>query len=188
MKHFHLIIPVLSAVLLVTHPNFIVAQPASTDSSATIQRWTLSAYFGFASSGPAKDIEKLMISGGFNHNDGRPLSPGHEHPYSLFGMEAHTLYVYCELYNLRQGSGTMDKGLISTFTIKNSKGEEIKSHTIDNLKLNQQTFLLGKIPIHDLNTGRYQLLLHVTDLDSGESVEKSAVFNVVNAHWVMQKI
>ncbi len=50
------------------------------------RRWTVSIYLGFTSRGPAKAFEALMISNGFDANDGQGgNSQGKDHPYSLTG-------------------------------------------------------------------------------------------------------
>ncbi len=66
--------------------NSLRAQENDSPFKDAYRRWTVSIYLGFASRGPATAFEGLMISNGFDANDGQiGNSLGKDHPYSLTG-------------------------------------------------------------------------------------------------------
>lgn len=104
------------------------------------------------------------------------ISPNVSHE---FGAGQDAIYVYAELYNLKVLKNQTGKGLLSTFVIKNEAGEQVKVLTLDNIKLDKTSFLIAKIPVHELESGQYKLTMIVTDLDNGGQAEKSVLFNVI---------
>lgn len=66
--------------------NSSIAQENDGPFKNGYRRWTVAIYLGFASRGPATAFEGLMISNGFDANDGQiGTSLGKDHPYSLTG-------------------------------------------------------------------------------------------------------
>lgn len=98
---------------------------------------------------------------------------------NVFGERLKTLYIYAELYNLTFPTDESALRLKSVFSIKKRDGEAVKLIERDNLKFVGTNVLAAQIPIGELTAGQYQLTLNVTDLDSGESVGKTANFIVV---------
>lgn len=94
----------------------------------------------------------------------------------LFGARSNILYVYSELYNLSFRSNEPNEGFIASYSIKNHKGTEVKTLELTHEKPGKSTVLIVKIPIQELESGQYQLILHVTDLENGQKIEKSIYF------------
>ena len=97
----------------------------------------------------------------------------------IIGPKSNILCVYSELYNLHYIAGETNKEFMTTFTIINDKGVEVKSLTFKRKKPGDTCTLSVRIPVHDLDEGLYQLNLIVEDLDNAQTVRKSTNFYVV---------
>jgi GWxTD domain-containing protein len=98
----------------------------------------------------------------------------------VFGMDLDTLYIYSELYNLSYSPDDAKKEFSATYTIKNQKGEAVKSVKLRFKKPGDTSVLSVGIPIHELPSGQYDVVLNVIDQDNNNSIEKSTHFRVVN--------
>ncbi len=98
----------------------------------------------------------------------------------LFGMGFKTLFIYTELYNLSYELAEANQEFIATFIIRDPKGKAVLSVKL-NREIPGETFVLvAKIPVQELKSGEYELTLNVKEVASGQVVEKSTYFNVVN--------
>lgn len=62
-----LFIALTISILITVYPVSILALDSDDDPNQKLRRWTVSAYLGSASSGPAKDLENAMKATGFDH-------------------------------------------------------------------------------------------------------------------------
>lgn len=97
----------------------------------------------------------------------------------IVGSGLDVLQVYSEIYHLQCSNGRLSKGFKALYTILNEKGERVKSLERRNQKPGNASFLTAAIPIEDLESGRYRLVLRVEDLDTATATEKSTNFLVI---------
>jgi hypothetical protein len=101
-------------------------------------------------------------------------------PSRYFNEENRSIFVYAELYNLEFAASEMEKGVLSTFTIRDRNNQAVSSLDIPNIKVSGQSTLVAQIPIRQLMSGQYRLVVTIRDLATGLEVEKSALFFVDN--------
>lgn len=92
--------------------------------------------------------------------------------------ELPVLYVYSELYNLQYSTEEQNKEFIVSYIIENKEGKEVKSVKRRNKKLGDTCVLNAGISVADLDSGEYQLIVNVEDLDSAQKIQKSTQFFV----------
>lgn len=93
MKHFVIVITVI--ILISAYPVSLLAKNTDDGSSPKLRRWTVSLYLAGTMGGPAKDMEKAMVAGGFNQTSPRNLfGPGRAHPFSRRGPQYYGEYTY----------------------------------------------------------------------------------------------
>jgi hypothetical protein len=109
-------------------------------------------------------------------------------PSRHFGTEARAVYVYSEVYNLSFEASEPEQGVLSTYTIKDIGGATLNSFEIPNIKIGCQSVLVAMIPIYDLKSGRYQLVLTVRDLETGLEVDRSAYFFVARSGLLAERL
>lgn len=83
MKHLVIVITVI--ILISAYPVSLLAQNTDDGSSPKLRRWTVSLYLAGTLGGPAKDMEKAMVAGGFNQTSPGFFGPGVSHPFSIHG-------------------------------------------------------------------------------------------------------
>ncbi|MCG8608586.1 hypothetical protein MJD09_26820, partial [bacterium] len=108
-------------------------------------------------------------------------------PSRRFGTDARAVYVYSEVYNLSFGASEMEKGVLSTYTIEDIHGTELRSFEIPNIKVGLQSVLVAMIPTQNLKSGRYKLVLTVRDLETGLEVDQEAYFFVDRSGLLAEK-
>jgi GWxTD domain-containing protein len=97
----------------------------------------------------------------------------------IYGPEFNTLYVYAEIYNLDYSPEKLNKDFVVTFSIQNNNGFETNSKEFYYKKPGESCAVSVGIPIDELVSGQYTLILNVEDLDSAQKVQKSTHFNIV---------
>lgn len=90
------------------------------------------------------------------------------------------LYVYSEIYNFDYNLEELNTEFTATYIIANEKGEEIKSFQRRIQKPGETCALSVRIPVANLGTGQYELILNVEDLQRGQSTQKRTNFVVLN--------
>lgn len=86
------------------------------------------------------------------------------------------LYVYSELYNLQYSTEEQNKEFIVSYIIENKEGKEVKSVKRRNKKPGETCILSAGISVSDLDSGEYQLIVNVEDLESVQKIQKSTQF------------
>ncbi len=93
MKHLVIVITVI--ILISAYPVSLLAQNTDDGSSPKLRRWTVSLYLAGTMGGPAKDVEKAMVAGGFNQTStGLFGGLGRSHPFSRRGPQYYGEYTY----------------------------------------------------------------------------------------------
>ncbi|MFQ5648618.1 MAG: hypothetical protein ACE5IY_01635 [bacterium] len=88
------------------------------------------------------------------------------------------IYVYTEIYHLPyEGSGEFE----ATYLIQTEAGKTVKSIAYRRPKPDSTVALSLRIPIMELDSGHYVLVLQVQDLDGAQTVEHSTTFRIVDA-------
>jgi hypothetical protein len=98
----------------------------------------------------------------------------------VFTNEDKNLNVYSEVYNLDFRLDRANKGFATTYFIRDERGCDVRSLEQVHQKPTNATVLTACLPIDDLDSGLYQLILKVRDFDSGRVVEKSTTFRMSN--------
>ncbi|MFQ5864800.1 MAG: GWxTD domain-containing protein [bacterium] len=123
-----------------------------------------------ASSITAADEESILVK------NSRKIIPNVPR---IFGSEFNVLYVYAEIYNLCYSPEKLNKEFVVTFTVQNKNGFKLKSKELSYDKPGDSCVLSVGIPIDELESGLYELVLNVKDLDSAQETRKSTHFNIV---------
>ncbi|MFQ5637391.1 MAG: hypothetical protein ACE5IR_05300 [bacterium] len=104
----------------------------------------------------------------------------------IVGGQLTTLFLYSEIYNLRYSLQEPNKELVTTYVIKNARGDEVRSLKRTYEKPGETCVVAGSIPVADLASGEYQLFLTVEDLDSGQKNQRSTHFLVIKTYSDLQ--
>ena len=108
--------------------------------------------------------------------NGREIIPNVGH---IYGVDSKVLYVYSELYNLHHKKKSNFNEFLATFTIIDQNGHEVKKIQHKQNKPGKTcAFSLG-IPVGDLESGQYQLVMDVIDLDNSKTVTKVTNFHII---------
>ena len=108
--------------------------------------------------------------------NGREIIPNVGH---IYGVDSKMLYVYSELYNLHHKKKSNFNEFLATFTIIDQNGHEVKKIQHKQNKPGKTcAFSLG-IPVGDLESGQYQLVMDVIDLDNSKTVTKVTNFHII---------
>jgi len=108
--------------------------------------------------------------------NGREIIPNVGH---IYGVDSKMLYVYSELYNLHHKKKSNFNEFLATFTIIDQNGHEVKKIQHKQNKPGKTcAFSLG-IPVGDLESGQYQLVMDVIDLDNSKTVTKVSNFHII---------
>lgn len=98
----------------------------------------------------------------------------------VVSIKQNVLYIYAELYNLLYSSVKPNKEFIVSYMIQDKEGQEIKSLKRKKSKKSGNSFaLVASIPVPELKTGQYRLILYVEDLDNAQKIQKSTSFYVI---------
>jgi len=108
--------------------------------------------------------------------NGREIVPNVSH---IYGKGARVLYVYSELYNLHHKRKSNLNEFLATFTIIDQNGQKVKKFQHKQNKPGKTcAFSLG-IPVGDLKSGQYKLVMDVIDLDNSKTVTKETNFHII---------
>jgi len=108
--------------------------------------------------------------------NGREIIPNVGHVY---GVDSKVLYVYSELYNLHHKRKSNFNEFLATFTIIDQNGQKVKKIQHKQNKPGKTcAFSLG-IPIGELESGQYKLVMDVIDLDNSKTVTKVTNFHII---------
>ncbi|MFQ5605253.1 MAG: hypothetical protein ACE5HS_18465 [bacterium] len=99
----------------------------------------------------------------------------------IVGIESNDVFVYTEIYNLQYSTMKPNKEFIATYSIRNEKGDEVKSEQFRYHKPGEASFITAGLEVDDLESGPYQLILDVEDLDSSHKIQKSTHFLVIES-------
>lgn len=91
------------------------------------------------------------------------------------------LYVYSEVYNFHYIPGEPKQFFEVTYEIKNSKEAVLKTIHRTMEKPGEAGVLSAAMPIDDLPTGEYRLFVRTKDLESGQIIEKTTRFFILNS-------
>ncbi len=97
-----------------------------------------------------------------------------------FKAEDKHLNVYAEVYNLNFRLDRVNRGFISSYFIRDERDCDVVSIEEIHQKPAAASVLTARLPIHELKSGMYKLVLRVRDLDRAQVVEKSTTFRMVN--------
>ncbi len=97
-----------------------------------------------------------------------------------FAAEDRHLHIYAEIYNLDFRRDRVNRGFIAAFFIRDETGRDVFSTEQINQKPGPASVITARLPIRDLESGQYKLILSVRDLDTGARVEKSTHFCISN--------
>ncbi|MFQ5770493.1 MAG: GWxTD domain-containing protein, partial [bacterium] len=97
----------------------------------------------------------------------------------IFGSSNNILYVYFEVYNLLFHESEPNKKLNATYTIVDKSGSAVKTVMHKYEKPGDTCALSQGIPIDELASGQYKLILIVQDIDNAQKVSKFAYFTIV---------
>ncbi|MFQ5641144.1 MAG: hypothetical protein ACE5IR_24465 [bacterium] len=104
----------------------------------------------------------------------------------IVGLNSNELYVYAEIYNLQYSTVKQNEAFIATYIIRNKKGDEVKSERFRYQKPGEASFITAGFDVDDLESGQYQLILKVEDLDSTHKIQKSTHFLVIKSSTDLQ--
>ena len=108
--------------------------------------------------------------------NGREIVPNVGH---IYGIDSKMLYVYSELYNLYHKRKSNSNEFLATFTIIDQSGREVKKFQHKRNKPGKTcAFSLG-LPVGELDSGQYKLVMHVIDLDNSKTVTKETNFYII---------
>jgi len=108
--------------------------------------------------------------------NGREIIPNVGH---IYGVDSQILYVYSELYNLSHKRKSNFNEFLATFTIIDQNGKKVKEFQHKQNKPGKTcAFSLG-IPVGELESGQYKLVMDVIDLDNSKTVTKVTNFHIV---------
>lgn len=97
-----------------------------------------------------------------------------------FAAEDQHLNIYAEAYNLDFRRDRVNRGFIAAYFIQDENGRDVFSTEQVNQKSGSASVITARLPIRDLESGQYKLILKVRDLDTGERGEKSTNFWISN--------
>jgi len=100
-------------------------------------------------------------------------------PPRVYGMEKKKLFAYTEVYNLSQGKENVANSFLATYRIIDRFGKEVKRIKYKFKKPGHTGAFGVGIPVDELNSGQYRLVMEVQDLDSFESRYKVASFHII---------
>ncbi|MFQ5677251.1 MAG: hypothetical protein ACE5G1_15265 [bacterium] len=108
--------------------------------------------------------------------NGREILPNVSH---IYGLDSNILYVYNEIYNLQYEEKNRDNEFMATYTIFGENGHKVKKIKRKQFKPGDGcAFSLG-IPVGDLESGQYKLVMEVVDLDNSQTARKQTLFHVI---------
>ncbi|MFQ5648609.1 MAG: GWxTD domain-containing protein [bacterium] len=100
-------------------------------------------------------------------------------PPHLFGMESKKLYAYSEVYNLSRHRDNVANAFLATYSILDRYGREVKRMKYQFDKPGETGAFGVGIPVEDLDSGQYRLVMEVQDLDNFQVQHKVAYFHIV---------
>ncbi len=101
-------------------------------------------------------------------------------PSHLFGLDTKKLFAYSEVYNLSRRATSLTGAFLTTYRILDKDGSEVKRLRYRfNKPGSTGAFGVG-IPVDDLKSGHYKLVMQIEDLDSFEVQHKVTQFHVIN--------
>ena len=113
--------------------------------------------------------------------NGREIIPNVGH---IYGVDSKMLYIYSELYNLDHQRKSNFNEFLATFTITDQNGQKIKEFQHKQNKPGKTcAFSLG-IPVGELESGQYKLVMDVIDLDNSKTVTKVTNFHIIEERSV----
>lgn len=116
------------------------------------------------------DRESMFIK------NGREIIPNVSH---IYGLDSNILYVYSEIYNLHYEKDNNNNEFLMTYTIFGEDGHKVKKiKRKQNKPGNGCAFSLG-IPVGDLKSGQYKLVMDVVDLDTSQTTRQQTLFHVI---------
>ena len=108
--------------------------------------------------------------------NGREIAPNVGH---IYGIDSKVLYIYSELYNLHHKRKSNFNEFLATFTIIDQNGQKVKKFQHKQSKPGKTcAFSLG-IPVGELESGQYKLVMDVIDLDNSKTVTKETNFHII---------
>ncbi len=108
--------------------------------------------------------------------NGREIVPNVGHVY---GIDSKMLYVYSELYNLHYKRKSNFNEFLANFTIIDQNGQKVKKFQHKQNKPGKTcAFSLG-LPVSELESGQYKLVMDVIDLDNSKTVTKETNFHII---------
>jgi hypothetical protein len=97
-----------------------------------------------------------------------------------FSAEDQHLNIYAEVYHLDFRQDRANRGFIAVYFIQDENGRDVFSTEQVNQKPGAASVITARLPIDELESGAYKLILKVRDLDTGDRVEKSTSFWISN--------